>query len=179
MKKIVHLSAFIFVLVFLACNSTQSKHELSKEDYFSKIDSIEKKIRQMQIIDNATGTNAIAAYTNYAQQFPNDSITPDYLFKAGEIASSVRQGQRAIDIYNSIYEKYPSYKKVHYCLFLQAFIYETQLNNIEKARVLYNKVIEKYPNESIAHDAKACIQNLGKSDEELIKEFEARNKKSS
>jgi hypothetical protein len=34
-------------------------------------------------------------------------------------------------------------------------------------------------NDKIAKDAEACINNLGKSDEELIKEFEAKNKKAS
>lgn len=167
------------VLLITACTSPEVKQELAKEDYTNKIDSLEKKLHQAQIIDNSTGVDMIAAYTSYAEHFPEDTITPDYLFKAGEIASSVKQGQRAINIYNSICEKYPSYKKIHYCLFLQAFIYETQLNNLEKAKEIYNKVIEKYPNESISNDAKACIQNLGKSDEELIKEFESKNKKSS
>lgn len=43
------------------------------------------------------------------------------------------------------------------------------------ARKLYTEVVEKYPNERIALDAKLCIQHLGKSDEELIREFEKKS----
>ena len=62
-------------------------------------------------------------------------------------------------------------------MFLQGFIYETQLNDTSKARVIYEQVIQKYPNTQFAIDSKASIDNLGKTPEQLIKEFEAKNKK--
>ena len=54
---------------------------------------------------------------------------------------------------------------------------ETQLNDTSKARVIYEQVIQKYPNTQFAIDSKASIDNLGKTPEQLIKEFEAKNKK--
>ena len=51
------------------------------------------------------------------------------------------------------------------------------LNDDAKAKIIYEEVIAKYPNLSYANDAKAAINNLGKTDEELIKEFEKKNKK--
>ena len=39
-------------------------------------------------------------------------------------------------------------------------------------------MIEKNPNTNYASDAKAAINNLGKTDEQLIKEFKEKNEKS-
>ena len=85
----------------------------------------------------------------------------------------------AIEFFKQAYNTYPDFKKASYCLFLQAFIYENQLHQLGEADQLYREVIKKFPNDKIAQDAQACINNLGKTDEELIKEFEAKNKKSS
>jgi tetratricopeptide (TPR) repeat protein len=177
MKTLIKLSIVIVALNVISCGNHP---EVSmKDQYLQRIDSLENKLRETKGVDNMAANDLIAVYSTYAENFPQDSLVPDYLFKAGELANSVKQGTRAINIFNLLYEKYPTYKKAHYCLFLQGFIYETQLNNLEKAKEFYTKVIEKYPNEPIANDAKACIQNLGKSDEELIKEFEEKNKKES
>ena len=87
----------------------------------------------------------------------------------------MRQSTQAINYFNTVYTKYPNFDKAPYCLFLQGFIYESQLNDTAKARQVYQQVIEKYPNERIAEDAKASIDNMGKTPEELIREFEKKN----
>lgn len=177
MNTLLKIIPVMTMTVLFGC-APRTKEDV-KSVYVKRIDSLENRLKGSQSIDNMAASDLIGAYSAYAENFPADSITPDYLFKAGEVASSIRQGERAITIFNTIYEQYPAYDKAHYCLFLQGFIYETQVNNLQKAKEFYNMVIEKYPNEPIAGDAKACIANLGKSDEELIKEFEEKNKNGS
>ena len=62
------------------------------------------------------------------------------------------------------------------CLFLQGFVYESQLHNIIRAKEAYTEFIRKYPRHQLAKDAQFSIENLGKSDEELIKMFEEKNR---
>lgn len=57
-----------------------------------------------------------------------------------------------------------------------AFIYENQLHGAEKAKKLYEEFMKKYPDHELAKDVKFSLDHIGKSDEELIKEFEAKQK---
>ena len=52
---------------------------------------------------------------------------------------------------------------------------DNYLNDDEQAKTIYEEVIAKYPTSTYANDAKAAIKNLGKTDEELIKEFKKKN----
>jgi hypothetical protein len=50
------------------------------------------------------------------------------------------------------------------------------MNQKGKAKEYYEKVIDNYPDHVFAKEARVAIQHLGKTDEELIEEFEAKNK---
>jgi outer membrane protein assembly factor BamD (BamD/ComL family) len=176
MKKIALIS-FSALLLF-ACGNKEEKTEetkMTKEKFEAQIDSVEARLHAKPEMEMGTANTAVVLYADYAKSFPDDPKTPDYLFKAGEISSSMKQSTQAIEYFNRVYINFPKYDKAPYCLFLQGFIYESQLNDTAKARKIYTEVIEKYPNEHIAEDAKASIDNMGKTPEELIKEFEKKN----
>lgn len=117
----------------------------------------------------------VRLYMTYAEQNPEDSLSPVYLFKAGDITMNLGDPGKAIGIFNKIIYSFPDFKKVPECHFLVAYIYENNLQNYGKATELYRQFIEKYPDSEFADDAEMSIKNMGKSPEELIKEFEARN----
>ena len=178
------LKSFLLIssisLVLFACNTDAKKGaaKMSEADYLKRIDSLEKVLYanpQGGIDRNAAGA-MIYAYSETVKNYPSTKLAPDYLFKAGEIASSLNYSDQAIAFFKEAYDKYPEFKKAPYCLFLQAFIYENQLHQFGAAASLYKEVIKRYPEDRIAEDAKACLANLGKTDEELIKEFEEKNK---
>ena len=185
MKKLLGL----FLIVILASCGTDKKEskenavkepiKLTKEQWFKQIGDVEKKMNENpnEPINSAVANIAIDFYNKYYLNFPDDEKTPDYLYKAGEISSALNYSEPAINFFKVIHDKYPSYKRAPSCLLLQGFIYETQLNDTSKARVIYEQVIQKYPNTQFAIDSKASIDNLGKTPEQLIKEFEAKNKK--
>jgi tetratricopeptide (TPR) repeat protein len=183
MKKITFLITVLVAFLY-ACNSGTPKAGVAKiteEQYLQQIDSMEKLL----FAHPEAGFNKDAAqktvnlYANIVKDYPSTKLANDYLYKAGEISSSLNNSMEAIAFFKKVYETDPGYEKAAYCLFLQAFIYENQLHQLGEAEQLYREVIKKFPNDRIAIDAEACIANLGKSDEELIKEFEAKNKKSS
>ena len=53
----------------------------------------------------------------------------------------------------------------------------SMLNNETEAKKIYEQIIKEYPNTAWERDAKVCIKNLGKTDEQLVKEFLKNNKK--
>lgn len=179
-----YLSPLPFILVGLlilsACSNNEQKTDTTgapktgKEKYQKMIDSIETKMQATRNmpLDQGTAMFAMRCYDEYASYFPNEPKSPEYLFKAGEIANSLQLSQQALNYLGKLMVKYPRYKNAPYALFMQGMIYDDQLKDTANARKVYTEVIEKYPDSQLAKDAQASINNLGKSVEELIREFE-------
>ena len=129
------------------------------------------------IPDQKTGMEMIQAYADYANAWPKDTISAEFLFKGAEIAMNLNQSGMAIEYYNRILLSYPDFKKRPYCMFLQAFILENQLNQYDQAKARYQEFVDKYPDHVLAKDARASIENMGKPIEELIKQWDEKNSK--
>ena len=116
----------------------------------------------------------VDAYVLYAKQNPDDVKSAEYLFKALDVVVGVNaEGpQKAIDIANIMIEQYPEFEMTPMAMFLKGFVYETMMNDNEKALDTYHQFLERYPNSSLVNDVKSTIENIGLSPEELIKKFE-------
>jgi tetratricopeptide (TPR) repeat protein len=125
--------------------------------------------------DQKSGMEMIQAYVDYANAWPKDTISAEFLFKGAEIAMNMNQSGMAIEYYNRILLNYPAFKKRPYCLFLQAFILENQMNQFDQAKIRYQEFIDRYPDHILVKDAKSSIENMGKPIEELIKEWDEKN----
>ena len=56
---------------------------------------------------------------------------------------------------------------------MMGFVYENDLNDLVKAKATYEAFLQKYPNDpDFADDAKTALTMLGRSPEDIIKEFE-------
>jgi tetratricopeptide (TPR) repeat protein len=94
---------------------------------------------------------------------------PEFLHRAAETARTLRDVPMAIELYDWIIEKYPTNPRASTSLFLKAFTYDNDLNDFASAGKYYNEFLSKYPNNEYAESAKFLLENLGKSDEELMK----------
>ena len=175
--------ALFLILSFAACNNNgpdvtvQDPGKPVRDTLIHNIEMLEQQISTQQTVDYKFAAELVAAYLDFFNNYPKDALAADYLFKAGEVSMNIKQSEKAIEFLKKLIDLYPNYKKASFALFLEGFIYETQLRDMNKAKEIYTQVIQLYPNTRIADDAKASIANLGKSDEELIKEFEEKNKK--
>jgi len=87
----------------------------------------------------------------------------------------LNKAQQSLELFNRIIYQYPAYERVPESLFLMGFIYENNLQNFGKAKEIYERFIQRYPDHEFADDAAISIQNLGKTPEELVREFEQKN----
>ena len=165
--------AGLCMLGLVACNAGKEKEEALKE-----IAALETKMHadSLRAPDRALIKELSQKYAGFAEHFSSDDKAPEFLYRAGEIASSLMNSGEAIAYFKEVCEKYPDHEKAPVCLFLQGFVYETQLKDIQKAKGIYEEFLKKYPKHDLADDVQATIQNLGKSDEELIRMFEEKNK---
>jgi TolA-binding protein len=169
------------IISLVSCNGGGNKNAttnatMSREACIDSIRSVEAKLKTLKTPDPYTFNMAITAYTRFASNFPNDTMAPSSLFNAAGIAMSLNQYQRAVSLYDTINTKYPTFRKAADCMFIRGFIYDDKLKDTAKARAMYQMVIDKYPNDSLATQARAAIAILGKSYDEIIKEFEEKNK---
>ena len=150
------------------------------------IDSIDKYLSKLggDIFENPdnTGVNRQAslrfvdACEAFATAYHTSSAAPEYLFKAAEVAKSIRTFTKSLSIYDWIIEKYPNYDKTPTSLFLKGFIIENNLGDDDKAREVYNEFLAKYPQHDLADDIEFLLENLGKTDEEILQMIEERRK---
>jgi len=95
----------------------------------------------------------------------------DYLHRAAETARTLRDIPRAIDLYDWIISKYPTDPRASTSMFLKAFTYDNDLKDFDNAGKYYNEYLSKNPKGEFAESAKFLLDNLGKSEEELMKKM--------
>ncbi len=159
----------------------EAKAALS-ESMTSVDDYIYKLGEQLFVDTDNTGINRGAAmkYVDaceaYALGYPDNEKTPEILFKSAEVAKSIRTFPKSLALYDWILEKYPNYDKAPTSLFLKGFIIENNLQDDAKAREIYDKFLADYPDHDLADDVEFLIENLGKSDEEILQMIEEKRK---
>lgn len=130
-----------------------------------------------KMVDRNGAMELIRTYITFANDFPDDTVAAGMLFKAGDLAMNLNMPMKAIELFDRVMNEYPDFEKVPQCLFLKGYIYENDLKDLDKAREIYELFLEKFPDDDFADDAEICIRNLGKSAEDLIREFEEQMKK--
>ncbi|MCK5079517.1 MAG: tetratricopeptide repeat protein [Bacteroidales bacterium] len=155
------------VAALASCGSSNEKDaaeiQTAEDTLFSTSEGFIDKAKALELVD---------LYVDYANSYPDDSLAVEYLFKGAEFCLNLGEGQRAITLYDRVIQEYPDFRKVPECLFLKGYVYENYLGDLDNAKAIYLEFIEKYPDNEFADDAEISIQNLGKSPEELIKQFE-------
>lgn len=124
-------------------------------------------------LDKTVATKAINDFNAYASVCKNDSLAPVFLVKAGQVAQAIGDFNQAQAMLNKCVNGYTQFKNRGAALFMLAQLYDDpkMLNNEEEAKKIYEQILSEYSTTSYATDARAAIQNLGKTDEQLIQEF--------
>ena len=166
MNKILYLFSFLLIT---SCMDSKNKviKQISgaEEDLYSESSTI---------LDNDKSHKLLDLYVSYADKFQDDTASAGYLFKAADIAINIHRPEQAITLLGRV-QRYPLFAKTPLALFLQGFIAETELRDIKQAEEFYKLFLKKYPNNKLANDVQSSLTNLGKSPEELIREFESKN----
>ena len=164
----------IFVLLSLALMLLSCGEKMSVE----KINELESKVfAKDAVLSSENVIQLVDAYLLFAKQNPNDQQTPEFLFKALDVAVgiNVEGPQKAINIADVLIEKYPAFEMTPMAMFIKGFVYENMIGDLRNAEMTYRHFIEKYPNNPMVEDVKATLENLGLTPEELIRKFEEAN----
>jgi len=152
----------IFCITF-ACKSKVFKTENSDK---ARIDSLENEMRLAAEKNPAEPDLTLSmylaqAYQNYDVKYPKDSLSPKFLFKAGQVIENVFDDKRrAAEIYYSIYNKYPESKAAPFALFMTGNLFHT-ISDTTHAVEMLEFFMAKYPDHELKNDAASLIKSLG------------------
>ncbi len=158
----------LLAIVLFACSNSVKKD-------MQNIKQLEEKFYNVSsnaVPNPIDAKNLLREYSKFVNDHPEDENTPEFLFKASRVAIGVQQYEQAIKFLDDICTNHPDSKRVASAIFTKAFVYENNLNDTKTAEKLYKEFIDKYPKDELAESATFALKNLGKTNEELIKEFE-------
>lgn len=131
---------------------------------------------QTGALDMAASKSFVDLAEKLAAKHPGDTLAALPLYRAAEVVRAMNDPKRAAAIYEQVHQSYPTFSKAAESLFMLAFTYDEDLNDMGKAKETYEKFLKLYPNNSFADDTKMLLENLGKSDEEILKDLEEKAK---
>lgn len=144
-----------------------------KEKALKEIDALETQDSLFNL-DNLAKLKD--AYVAFADKYPDDERTPEFLFKAGQQLGALASGSKnaslhhdAIALFKRIQDNYPTNHYAEESLFLTGFVYENHLKDLDKAKAAYEAFVKKYPKSELAEDAQYAIDNLGVAPEDIIR----------
>lgn len=131
-----------------------------------------------EVLDQKLANDAIVLFNGFGSNCASDSLAPEFLMKGGQVAQAIKNYTKAEELYKKCIAEFPKYKNRAATLFLLARLYdeETMLNNETAAKIIYSQIVMEYPNSPYANDSKASLNNMGKTDEQLVQEFLKKNK---
>ncbi len=135
------------------------------------------------VSDPNTGTLNLSASQEFARiareladKYPSDTTVAMPFYRSAEVVRAMNDPKRAATIYKDVYDRFPSFSKAAEAMFMLAFTYDEDLKDYEAAKATYTEFLKDHPNHSFADDTEMLLKNLGKSDEEILKELEAKTK---
>tara|TARA_B110000046_G_scaffold186024_1_gene231508 strand:+ start:7370 stop:7978 length:609 start_codon:yes stop_codon:yes gene_type:complete len=192
MKIFKTASLVFFISVLSACGSKTDKQDedevevdvnigrvdvnkLNMTNLLAEIKKREEAFKTEKTVNNRNAFLLMEAYVAFSERFNNRENADEYLFKAGEVAMSQEMTVEAIRYLTRLYDEFPRYEKRAYGLFLLGFVQENYSGNLDEAKRVYELFLVEFPDHEMADDAKASIRNLGKSPEQIIREFEIKD----
>lgn len=171
---------FLLGFFFFSCNQANRAENVDANSKATK-NSLEKDIKELETrlkkakdvqkeLDSAKAL--VSKSQELAETFPDEKNTADVLFRAADVARGIGDYGKSIQLWGKVWRKYPDYHRAADALFMQGFTFENNLKDYNQAKNYYIQFLEKYPEHKLYEQAKLSLKNLGKSPEDLIKEFQ-------
>lgn len=166
--------------VFLIITGCSGNTKKEKKKLIDKLFKMEKQLYN-QAEKEPPGINEarklVKAQLGYADQYPEDTLSPEFLYKAANITQNILQDKdKALKLFGRLTREYPDHPKAPFAIFVQAFILENQ-KKISKARKKYHAFIKKYPEHQLRDDAELSLKYLGRDPAEVLDEISKKKKK--
>jgi outer membrane protein assembly factor BamD (BamD/ComL family) len=147
----------------------------SLEDQKAEITKLEVELDKDSGImpDSVNSALAVGKYLDFVNAHPEDTMSPVYLFKGARYSAQTGNMHVAMQMLDRLLKEYPKHTDAPQALFLKGFLAETQMGDFKSAEKYYKQFLAKYPKHPMAKDATFSLKSLGKSPNQIMKEFSA------
>jgi tetratricopeptide (TPR) repeat protein len=161
MKKVLFI--LCAVLLFLAaCKTSNQREKLLKE-----IETEQQNLFGSFEFTMEKGQQLMDLYLAFADEFPQDSLTPEFLFRCADVAANSKQELYAITLYKRIYEEYLEHALRPIALLNQALAYDN-MGNAASAKPLYEQFLVMFPDNPYISDVQQLLEMVDLSPEEWL-----------
>lgn len=103
-------------------------------------------------------------YLGLAAKYPNSRL--DYMARnlAAQCYMSIKDWENALNVLNSLIEKYDGKANLEEVLIMKAIIYKKEIKNVSKTKETLEKLIKDYPQSKFAKPAKKLLEELGENE---------------
>ena len=144
--------------------------QAKRSEMLQEIEDLRQQTFEEEVrIDRAVGHELMKKYIAYANTFPKDSLTPQFLFSAASVGQSLGRYRQAINLLENLHDGFPEFDQRVEAGFLIGFIYQNDLNDRLRAEECYNKIIDLYPESEWAEVARSSLVTLNMTEEDLLK----------
>ncbi|MDY5969333.1 MAG: tetratricopeptide repeat protein [Bacteroidales bacterium] len=159
-------------LLFVACGPNRDKE-------VKQISQMEETLREVEMVaDSTTCNKMIGLYLDFVNHFPEDSLSPIYLYHASDLALNIGRYDKSLQCLHKIIENYPDFSEASTCYFLIGNAYE-ESEKYDSAVIAYNEFLELYPDHPLAESARFAVSNIGQPLEQVLQDLLAANTKDS
>ncbi len=161
-------------LVVLSCDSNAQQKQ-NPEDVILRVNK--ELLDSNQHIIKANAREYIRLTQEFIASKADSMKIIKYAIQGAEVAVNIEEYEQAIQSYDLIALQFPSNPKVvANALFAKAFTFENYLKDTDTARKIYQSILDKYPNQEIAKMVRPTLENLGKSEAQLLEMIKNKNK---
>jgi tetratricopeptide (TPR) repeat protein len=118
--------------------------------------------------DKSLVKGLMVSYAEFSNSCPADSLAPEFLMRRADLLRGEGKVREAIRQFKAIHDGYPQYANHITCAFVAAFLYETELNDVDMAEKLYLQIIESYPKSPEAEVARVSLRHLRETPSEMM-----------
>ncbi|MCB0569889.1 MAG: hypothetical protein KDC66_09015 [Phaeodactylibacter sp.] len=176
------MRTLVFTLLFTAllasCGTNPGREgAMSQAQMAEKLRAMEQHLAQgldQTTIDTAMADSLVDLGMKYAAQYPEDTLSPQFLFRAADVARGIGDRGLAVSLWGKVAREYEGSRFAPEALFLMAFTLDNDLRDTARARRGYEDFLAQYPKHPLAGNASELLKILqsNKSPEELIREFQ-------
>ncbi len=154
-----------------ASANTEASHLLQKIQYLR--DSLANTVNILETPE--VGEEFISRCVEYAEAHPGDTASAQLYFEAGNVANSLRQYRRAIELWEKVWQLYPETEVAPHALFRDGFTSENWLKDRYKAKYYYELFLHKYPRHDFVSGIRDLLSVIDRDPEEMVRQFEQQN----
>lgn len=157
----------IVACLLMACSKPTAEEYFAAAEAFQR--TAEAELGSKQSVQDSLFNIAIFQFEELADEYPGHPLAQASLFRVAELHNNgTRDFPKSIAAYRRLGMTYSETPQAPLSLFMMGFLYNNELKNFDSAGAVYRRFIERFPEHELTSSARAELENLGKSPEEII-----------